>query len=82
MLKIVFVNAEGREFAYAMQRFLPAATARPGQYTQAQVAAFVPPGTRGVQVQLMLNAHALAAGTVLFDDATLMVLDAPVAPPQ
>jgi ferric-dicitrate binding protein FerR (iron transport regulator) len=75
MLKIVFVNAQGHEFAYAMQRFLRAGSTSAGRYVQAQVAAFAPEGTRGVQFQAMLNAQSLASGTVLFDDAALVIAD-------
>lgn len=78
MLKIVFVNEEGRDFAFAIRRFV-----NPGSesdhYEQAQVAAFAPPGTRQVQIQLMLNSNLLNAGSVIFDDASLVIADAPEA---
>lgn len=72
ILKIVFMNAEGREFAFAMRRFLNAKQPA-NQYTQAQVAAFAPEGAKSVQFQLLLNARGLSSGSVYFDDASLII---------
>jgi hypothetical protein len=76
MLKIVFVNEEGRDFAFAMRRFL-SPKSEPDRFEQAQLAAFAPPGTRQVQIQLMLNSNLLDSGSVVFDDASLVIADAP-----
>jgi hypothetical protein len=77
MLKIVFVNGEGRDFAFAMRRFVNPKS-EPDHFEQAQVAAFAPPGTRQVQIQLMLNSNLLDSGSVVFDDASLVIADAPL----
>ncbi|MEY4482570.1 MAG: hypothetical protein RL693_22 [Verrucomicrobiota bacterium] len=74
MLKIVFTNAEGREFAFALRRFLNAGQPT-DRYVQAQVAAFAPEGTKAVQFQLMLNARGLKTGSVYFDDASLIIAE-------
>lgn len=77
MLKIVFVNEKGRDFAFAMKRFINSKSA-PHRFEQAQVAAFAPPGTRQVQIQLMLQSDLQNAGSVIFDDASLAILYPPV----
>ncbi len=76
MLKIVFVNGDGRDFAFAMRRFVNPKS-EPDHFEQAQVAAFAPPGTRQVQIQLMLNSDLLNSGSVIFDDASLVIADEP-----
>lgn len=76
MLKIVFVNDDGRDFAFAMRRFVNPKSEQ-DRFEQAQVAAFAPPGTRQVQIQLMLNSNLLDSGSVIFDDASLVIADAP-----
>jgi len=77
MLKIVFLNAEGREFAFAVHRFLYPEEPT-SHFVQAQVAAFAPAGTKAVQFQMMLNARGLTTGAVVFDDASLVIADPPV----
>lgn len=79
VLKLVFVNEAGRDFAFAMRRFLSSAST-PGRFEQAQVAAFAPPGTRRVQMQLMFQTHLRDTGAILFDDASLIIADAPAIP--
>jgi len=76
MLKIVFVNGDGREFAFALRRFVNPKS-KPDQFEQAQLAAFAPTGTRQVQLQLMLNSNLLDSGSVIFDDASLVIADVP-----
>jgi ferric-dicitrate binding protein FerR (iron transport regulator) len=76
ILKVVFINDEGRDFAFALRRFLGPESAQ-GEFEHAQVAAFAPPGTRRVQLQLMLQSGLLESGAVLFDDARLFVADSP-----
>lgn len=78
MLKIAFKNEDGRDFAFAVRRFL-GPSSEPGRFEQVQVAAFAPPGTRRVQVQLMLQSNLQDAGSVIFDDASLIMADAPPA---
>lgn len=72
MLKVAFKNAEGRDFAFAMQRFLGPGSV-PGRFEQVELAAVIPPGTKRIQMQLMLQSDLKAAGSVVFDDASLMI---------
>jgi len=74
ILKITFINAQGRDFGFALQRFL-STQSQPNQYEQTQVAAIAPPGTQRVQLQLMFQTHLRETGTVLFDDAALAIVD-------
>lgn len=76
LLKIAFKNDEGRDFAFAMQRFA-GAKSEPGRFEQIQVAAFAPPGTRRVQLQLMLQSDLKDSGSVIFDDASLIIASPP-----
>lgn len=72
MVKLVFVNSSGREFAFALRRAFPDG-ADEARFSQVQVAAYAPEGTRGVQLQLMLSASGLQSGSVRFDDASLVI---------
>ena len=72
VLKIVFVNSEGRDFAFAQRRFLNSRS-NPGKFEQAEIAALAPPGTRSVQLQLMFQTNIAPAGAILFDDASLTI---------
>jgi len=76
MLKIVFVNDQGRDFAFAMHRFVNSKS-EPDQFQEGQVVAFAPSGTRQVQLQLMLNSNLLDSGSVIFDDASLVIAETP-----
>ncbi len=76
MLKVAFVNGHGREFGF-VKRHLLNADATPGRFESARLAAFAPPGTTSVQCQLILHAHTHGAGSVLFDDAGLVIADPP-----
>ena len=76
VLKVVFVNAEGRDFAFAQRRFLDSRSV-PGQFEKAEIAAFAPAGTRSVQLQLMFQTDVAPTGAVRFDDASLVVADTP-----
>lgn len=75
LLKLVFLDEKGRDFAFAIRRFLDGRSAA-GRFEQAQVAAFAPPGTREVQIQLMLRSERQDSGSVIFDDASLIIADA------
>ena len=75
VLKIAFLNAEGREFACSARHFLHQGLP-PGVYVPAQLAAQAPPGTRRVEVQLMLAAGNLKSGSLYFDDASLVITTA------
>jgi len=72
VLKIAFLNSAGREFACSARHFLHQGLP-PGVYVPVQLAAQAPPGTRSVEVQLMLAASSLKSGSVCFDDASLVV---------
>lgn len=78
-LKVVFLDARGREFGFAKQHLLTGRPA-PGRFEQARLAAVAPPGTAAVSVQLILYAARRDAGAVVFDDAALAVADVPPAP--
>lgn len=72
IVKMVFEDAAGREFARAERHFLRAAAPR-GQWIRGQVAAIAPRGTAAVCFQVLLNARGLEAGALLFKDASLVV---------
>ena len=72
MLKVVFKNEEGRDFAFALRRFL-GPQSKPGVFESVRVGAFAPPGTRRVQVQLMLQSNLQESGSVVFDDVSLVI---------
>jgi hypothetical protein len=72
IVKVVFEDAEGREFAQAERHFLRAAAPR-GRWIRGQVAAIAPRGTAAVCFQVLLNARGLEAGALLFKDASLVV---------
>jgi hypothetical protein len=71
ILKLVFVDERGREFAQASRHFLTASTASPGVWTSSQVATFAPAGTDRVEIQLLLNARNRPAGSVWFREPVL-----------
>jgi len=77
VLKFAFLNAERREFACSTRHFLH--KGEPANvYVPAQLAALAPQGTRFVEVQLMLAAGSQKAGSVCFDDASLVIAAEPV----
>ncbi len=73
VLKLAFLNAEGREFACSTRHFLH--YGQPANvYVPAQLTAQAPQGTRFVEVQVMLAAGSQKAGSVCFDDASLAIV--------
>lgn len=72
MLKVVFKNEDGRDFAFALRRFL-GPQSKPGAFESVRVGAFAPLGTRRVQVQLMLQSNLQESGSVIFDDVSLLI---------
>ncbi len=73
VLKIAFLNAEGREFACSTRHFLHAG--RPtDEYVPVEIAAQAPAGTHSVEVQFLLAASTLRQGSVCFDDAALLII--------
>lgn len=75
IVKLVFVDRAGREFARAERHFL-----REGspvdQFMKVGIAAIAPPGTAGVRCQVLLNACGLPTGGIVVDDAAMVVVDA------
>lgn len=72
ILKLAFINQRGEEFATSFRYFLHAGSG-PGTLASTQVAAFAPPGTVKVEVQLMLNARGQSSGAVWFSNPRLVV---------
>lgn len=79
MVKIAFVNEQGREFGFAKRHVLSAQSPA-GRFEEAHLATVAPPGTKSLQFQVILNAHTHRAGSVIFDDAFLVIADAPPVP--
>ena len=73
VLKIAFLNAEGREFACSTRHYLHTAR-RTGEYVPMEIAASAPAGTHSIEVQLLLAASTLRSGSVCFDDAVLLIV--------
>lgn len=74
LLKIVFEDESGREIGFAMRPFL-GPHSQPGRFERAEAAAIAPAGTKRVQIQLMLRTGRQVGGSVLFDDAGLIVAE-------
>ena len=72
IVKIVFLDAAGREFATAERHFLRFDSAREG-WVRGQIAAVAPPGTVAVRFQILLNARGEKSGSLLVDDACLSI---------
>ena len=73
IVKIVFLDTAGREFAQAERNFLRA-DATPNRWMFGQIAALAPPGTVALRFQLLLNARGEKTGTILVDDAKLQII--------
>jgi hypothetical protein len=80
VLKLVFIDGHGREFAQASRHFLLAGPASAGGVVETQVATQAPAGTRAVEIQLLLNARGRPGGTVRFSAPTLLIAPAAPAP--
>jgi hypothetical protein len=72
IVKLQFVDAAGRDFAYAERHFLRAGGPM-DRFVEGRVAAFAPPGTVAVRCQVLVNAHGLPAGSLIADDAKLVI---------
>ena len=66
VLKVAFLNAEGREFACSFRHFLQKQRV-PGKREQALLAVVAPAGTHGVQFQALMSTAGLEKGAVVFD---------------
>lgn len=80
ILKVVFIDEHGREFAQASRHFLFAGTSKPKQPVETQVATVAPAGTQAVEIQLLLNARGRSGGTVRFSQPNLLIAPAPTSP--
>jgi ferric-dicitrate binding protein FerR (iron transport regulator) len=70
VLKIVFVGEGGKQIAYASRHFQFAGET-PNVFQKATLTAITPPGTKGVTMELLLNARGELDGSMIFDDAVL-----------
>jgi FecR protein len=80
ILKLVFLDEHGREFAQASRHFLFAGSGKSGQPLETQVVTVAPAGTQAVEIQLLLNARGRAGGTVRFSQPSLLIAPATPAP--
>lgn len=69
VLKVAFLNAEGREFACSFRHFLH----KQRGPERALLAVVAPPGTRAVQYQLLLATARMGHGSAVFDEAFLAI---------
>lgn len=67
VLKVAFLNAEGREFACSFRHFLQSQRV-PGRWERALLAVVAPTGTRAVQFQVLMSTAQMDHGSVLFDE--------------
>jgi hypothetical protein len=72
IMKIAFVDALGREFAQAGRHFLKA-SGPDDRFAEGRIAAIAPEGTCGVNYTILLNACGLPSGSVVMDDARLVI---------
>jgi hypothetical protein len=72
IVKIAFVDALGREFASAGRHFLKV-SGPDDQFAEGRIAAIAPAGTCGVNYTILLNACGLPTGSVVMDDARLVI---------
>jgi hypothetical protein len=72
IVKIAFVDALGREFAQAGRHFLKA-SGPDDRFAEGRIAAIAPEGTCGVNYTILLNACGLPNGSVVMDDARLVI---------
>ena len=72
VVKLVFVNTQGQQFASAERYFLRAGEGATG-FVEAAIAAQAPAGTATVQCQVLLNACGTPTGSLIVDDAALLV---------
>lgn len=80
ILKLVFIDEHGREFAQASRHFLLAGSSKAGQPVETQVATVAPSGSQAVEVQLLLNARGRSGGAVRFSRPILLIAPAEPAP--
>jgi hypothetical protein len=76
IVKLMFIDAAGRQFASAERLFQSHADPT-GQFVEGRLAAKAPAGTVAVRFQVLLAAAGLESGSILVDDAKLVILDQP-----
>lgn len=72
IVKLVFLDASGRYFAQAERYFLRAGSTV-GTFVEGDIAAVAPAGTATVQCQILLNARGVPTGSLVVDDAALLI---------
>ena len=72
IVKIMFLDAAGREFASAERHFLRAEAPK-YRWVRGQIAALAPPGTMALRFQVLLNARGQKSGSLLVNDAVLSI---------
>jgi hypothetical protein len=73
IVKLMFVDDSGREFAKAERHCLR--TGSPAdRFIETGIAAVAPAGTVAVRYQVLLNAYGLPTGSIVADDAALVVV--------
>jgi hypothetical protein len=72
IVKLVFADAAGRAFAQAERYFLRSGS-KAGEFVEAGIAVLAPAGTATVQYQVLLNACGMPTGSIVVDDAALLI---------
>lgn len=76
IVKLHFVDAAGREFASAERHFLDS-NGPIDRFVEGKLAAEAPPGAVAVRFQVLLNAAGLPTGSIIIDDAKLVIANRP-----
>jgi hypothetical protein len=74
IVKLYFLDAEGREFASAQRHFLHQRGTL-DHFVEGTLAAEAPPGTVAIMFQTLLNAAGLPTGSIIVDDAKVVIAD-------
>ena len=74
IVKIAFVDEKGVEFGRAERHFLKVG-GPDDRFVEGCISAIAPQGTYGVNYTVLLNACGLPIGSLVFDDAKLVVVD-------
>jgi hypothetical protein len=74
IVKIAFIDEKGVEFGGAERHFLKVG-GPDDRFVEGRISAIAPQGTHGVNYTVLLNACGLSTGSLVFDDAKLVVVD-------
>jgi hypothetical protein len=74
IVKLWFVDTEGRDFASAERHFLYG-KGDLNRFVEGTLAAEAPRGTVAVKFQALLNAASLPTGSIIVDDAKVVITD-------